>query len=426
MLEQQTEQKATPPESAANQPSPAAPPLRKSGEPGPPQTRKRWPGLFIAAIVGILILIGGFAFWRYAQTYESTDDAQVDGHLNGIASRIQGTITAVYVDTNQAVTAGQVLVDLDPRDYKVAADQAKAQMAQAEAQIQAEHPNIPITQTTSATTNSMMSADVHTAEAAVASAESEHAAALARLREAEANSAKAQADVTRYKMLVDKDEIPRQQYDQVVATAQALAAAVESARAAADSARKIVDQRRSQVDEAKARLTQVAQNAPLQLAVSQANLKSRQAAAQGAKAQVDRALLDLSYTKIVSPIAGIVSKRAAEIGNHVQPGQQLFVIAQTNDLWVTANFKETQLRRMRPGLPVTVEVDAFNQKFDGYVESLPAATGAISSLLPPENATGNYVKVVQRLPTRIRFKQGQAGLERLRPGMSVVPTVWLQ
>ena len=425
MLEQQAEQQTKPPETAVNKPSADGVPLRKGGEPGP-RARKSRRGLFLAAIVGVVILIGGFAFWRYAQTYESTDDAQVDGHLNGIASRIQGTITAVYVDANQAVSSGQVLADLDPRDYMVMADQARAQMAQAEAQIQAEHPNVPITQTTSSTTTSMMSADLHTAEAAVASAESEHAAALARLREAEANSTKAQADVTRYKMLVDKDEIPRQQYDQVVATAQALAATVESNRAAAESARKIVDQRRAQVDEAKARLAQVAENAPQQLAISQANLRSRQAAAQGAKAQVDRALLDLSYTKIVSPISGIVSKRAAEVGNHVQPGQQLFIIAQTNDLWVTANFKETQLRRMRPGLPVTIEVDAFQQKFDGYVEGLPAATGAISSLLPPENATGNYVKVVQRLPTRIRFKQGQAGLDRLRPGMSAVPTVWLQ
>ena len=426
MLEQKVEQQTTPPEPAVQKPSGDGAPLRKGGEPGPPRPRRRNRGLLIAGVIGILILIGGFLFWRYAQTYESTDDAQVDGHLNAIASRIQGTITAVYVDANQQVSAGQVLADLDPRDYQVATDQAKAQVSQAEAQIQAENPNIPITQTTTATTSSMMLAEVHTAEAAVAAAEGEYAAALARLREAEANNAKAQADVARYKLLVDKDEIPRQQYDQVVATAKALEAGVESNRASADSARKIVDQRRAQVEEAKTRLTQVAENAPQQLAISRANLNSRQAGAQMAKAQLERALLDLSYTKIVTPISGIVSKRAAEVGNRVQPGQQLFMIAQTSDLWVTANFKETQLRRMRPGLPVTIEVDAFKQKFDGYVESMPAATGAISSLLPPENATGNYVKVVQRLPTRIRFKQGQAGLERLRPGMSVVPTVWLQ
>jgi len=426
MLEQKAEQQTTPPEPAVQTSSGDGAPLRKGGEPGPPRPRGRNRGLLIAGVVGILILIGGFLFWRYAQTYESTDDAQVDGHLNAIASRIQGTITAVYADANQAVSAGQVLAALDPRDYQVAADQAKAQVSQAEAQIQAENPNIPITQTTTATTSSMMLAEVHTAEAAVAAAESEQAAALARLREAEANNAKAQADVARYKLLVDKDEIPRQQYDQVVATAKALEASVESNRASAESARKIVDQRRAQVEEAKTRLTQVAENAPQQLAISHANLNSRQAGAQMAKAQLDRALLDLSYTRIVSPISGIVSKRAAEVGNRVQPGQQLFMIAQTSDLWVTANFKETQLRRIRPGLPVTIEVDAFKQKFDGYVESMPAATGAISSLLPPENATGNYVKVVQRMPTRIRFKQGQAGLERLRPGMSVVPTVWLQ
>ena len=425
MVDQTPEQKTAQPERPVPKPDGDGGAVRRS-EPDPARARGRSRGLWIAAVVGILIAIGAFAFWRYAQTYESTDDAQVDGHLNAISSRIPGTITAVYVDANQAVKAGQVLADIDQRDYDVAVQQAKAQLAQAQAQIQAEHPNIPITQTTSATTSSMMLADVKNAEAALAAAQREQAAALARLREAEANNTKAQSDVARYKMLVDKDEVPRQQYDQVVATAKALEATVESNQASTEAARKVVDQRRAQVEEAQAHLAQVDENAPRQLAISRANLQSREAAAQAAKVQVDRALLDLSYTKIVAPVSGIVSKRTAEVGSHVQPGQQLFSIAQIDDLWVTANFKETQLKRMHPGQSVTIEVDAFGQKFDGYVESMPAATGAISSLLPPENATGNYVKVVQRLPTRIRFKKGQTGLERLRPGMSVVPKVWVQ
>ena len=425
MVDQTPEQKTAQPERPVPKPDGDGGAVRRS-EPDPARARGRSRGLWIVAVVGILIAIGAFAFWRYAQTYESTDDAQVDGHLNAISSRIPGTITAVYVDANQAVKAGQVLADIDQRDYDVAVQQAKAQLAQAQAQIQAEHPNIPITQTTSATTSSMMLADVKNAEAALAAAQREQAAALARLREAEANNTKAQSDVARYKMLVDKDEVPRQQYDQVVATAKALEATVESNQASTEAARKVVDQRRAQVEEAQAHLAQVDENAPRQLAISRANLQSREAAAQAAKVQVDRALLDLSYTKIVAPVSGIVSKRTAEVGSHVQPGQQLFSIAQVDDLWVTANFKETQLKRMHPGQSVTIEVDAFGQKFDGYVESMPAATGAISSLLPPENATGNYVKVVQRLPTRIRFKKGQTGLERLRPGMSVVPKVWVQ
>ena len=425
MVDQTSEQEATQPERSAPKPGGDGAATRRS-EPGPARARGRSRGMWVAALVGILIAIGALLFWRYAQTYESTDDAQVDGHMNAISVRIPGTITAVYVDANQTVRAGQVMADIDPRDYDVALQQAKAQLGQAQAQIQAENPNIPITQTTSATTSSMMLADVQNAQAALAVAERDHAAALAKLREAEANNAKAQADVARYKMLVDKDEVPRQQYDQVVATAKALEATVEANQASAESARKVVDQRQAQLEEARAHLTQIDQNAPRQLAISQANLRSREAAAQGAKVQVERALLDLSYTKIVAPISGIVSKRSAEVGNQVQPGQQLFMVAQVDDLWVTANFKETQLKRIRPGQSVTIGVDAFGQKFDGYVESMPAATGAISSLLPPENATGNYVKVVQRLPMRIRFKKGQPGLERLRPGMSVVPKVWVQ
>ena len=425
MVDQTSEQQTAQPERTVAKPAGDAAPARRS-EPNAARTSGSRRGLLVAAVVGILIAIGAFAFWRYAQTYESTDDAQVDGHLNGISSRIPGTIIAVYVDANQFVKRGQVMADLDPSDYDVAVQQAKAQLAQAQAQIQAENPNIPITQTTTATTSSMMVADLRNAEAALAAAQREEAAARARLREAEANNAKAQADVARYKMLVDKDEVPRQQYDQVVATAKALEATVESNQASTEAARKVVDQRRAQVEEAQARLAQVDQNAPRQLAISRANLRSREAAAQAAKVQVDRALLDLGYTKIVAPVSGIVSKRTAEIGSQVQPGQQLFSIAQIDDIWVTANFKETQLKRMHPGQSVTIDVDAFGQKFDGYVESMPAATGAISSLLPPENATGNYVKVVQRMPTRIRFKKGQAGLERLRPGMSVVPKVWVQ
>ena len=425
MVDQTSEQEATQPERSAPKPGGDGAATRRS-EPNPARARGRSRGMWVAALVGILIAIGALLFWRYAQTYESTDDAQVDGHMNAISVRIPGTITAVYVDANQQVRAGQVMADIDPRDYDVALQQAKAQLGQAQAQIQAENPNIPITQTTSATTSSMMLADVQNAQAALAVAERDHAAALAKLREAEANNAKAQADVARYKMLVDKDEVPRQQYDQVVATAKALEATVEANQASAESARKVVDQRQAQLEEARAHLTQIDQNAPRQLAISQANLRSREAAAQGAKVQVERALLDLSYTKIVAPISGIVSKRSAEVGNQVQPGQQLFMVAQVDDLWVTANFKETQLKRIRPGQSVTIGVDAFGQKFDGYVESMPAATGAISSLLPPENATGNYVKVVQRLPMRIRFKKGQPGLERLRPGMSVVPKVWVQ
>jgi membrane fusion protein (multidrug efflux system) len=187
-----------------------------------------------------------------------------------------------------------------------------------------------------------------------------------------------------------------------------------------------VDQHRAQLDQARSRLAMANVNAPNQVAISRANLQSHQADVQGMKAQVDRAQLDLSYCKIISPVAGVVSKRTADVGEHVSKGQRLVTYADLGDLWVTANFKEGQLKNMRAGQPVTISVDAYDQKFDGYVEAMPGATGSVTSLLPPENATGNYVKVVQRLPVRIRFKPGQQGLDRLRPGMSVVPKVWLK
>ncbi|HWB83700.1 MAG TPA: HlyD family secretion protein [Bryobacteraceae bacterium] len=392
----------------------------------PQAPRGRGKAMFIVLLVGLVLATGGFLFWRYAQTYESTDDAQISGHLNGVSSRVAGSVTAVYVSENQFVKAGQVMAEIDPRDYQVALEQARAEAMQARAEVEAQNPNIPITETASETNISTAQSDVENAEAAVAAAERDAAAAEARLREAQANSAKAQADVARYQGLLAKDEIPREQYDQVQATAKALAAGVDSNRASADAAQKVVDQRHAQLNQAQSRLAEAHRTAPQRVAISRADVESRRASSAAAQARVDRALLDLSYTKILAPVSGVVSKRSVEVGNHVQPGQQLFSVAQLDDLWVTADFKETQLHRMAPGQRVTIDVDAFGQSFDGYVESMPAATGAVMSLLPPENATGNYVKVVQRLPVRIRFKPGQKGLGRLRPGMSVEPKVWLQ
>lgn len=381
--------------------------------------------ILFASILGVVILAGAIAFWLYSRTYESTDDAQVDGHLNGVTSRIDGVVKAVYVEENQPIQVGQLVAEMDSRDYEVALEQSQAQFLKAQAQLRAENPNIPIIQSSSRTNISTSQSEVLNSEAGVAAAERDQAAALSRLQETEANNAKAQSDVGRYKALVDKEEVSRSQYDQVVATAKALAAAVDSARSSAEAAQKVVEQRRAQLNQTRTRLEQANVDAPNQVAISRANLQSRQADVQAMKAEVDRAQLDLSYCKIVSPIAGVVSKRTVDVGEHVSKGQRLVTVADLGDLWVTANFKESQLRKMHPQQSVRISVDAFGQDFDGYIEAMPGATGSITSLLPPENATGNYVKVVQRLPVRIRFKQGQQGLERLRPGMSVVPKVWL-
>jgi len=378
------------------------------------------------AILGAVILIGALGFWLYSRTYETTDDAQVDGHLNGVTARIDGDVKAVYVEENQSVKAGDVLVEFDPRDYEVAVEQAQAQYMKAQADERAENPNLPITQSTSRTSVSTSKSEVATAEAAAAAAEGEQQAAQSRLLEAEANNGKAQADVARYKALVDKNEVSRSDYDQVMATAKALAASVDSARASAQAEQKVVEQRRSQLEQARSMMESAAVNAPNQVAISRATLQSKHASVQAMKAQLDRAQLDLSYCKIVAPVAGVVSKRTVEVGEHVGRGERLVTISDLGDLWVTANFKESQLREMHPGQSVKISVDAFDQDFDGTVEAMPGSTGSITSLLPPENATGNYVKVVQRLPVRIRFKPGQQGLDRLRPGMSVVPRVWLK
>jgi membrane fusion protein (multidrug efflux system) len=382
--------------------------------------------LLTVLLIGVTLATAGFFYWRYTQTYESTDDAQVDGHLNSISPRIAGTITAVYFDENQFVKAGDLVAEIDPRDFQVTLSQAQAELTQKEAEIAVTNPNVPIVSQSSQTNIETSRADVATAEAAVAGAERDYLAALGRLREAEANDLQARDDLGRYKALVDKDEIARQIYDQAGAGASAAAAAVDTARAAAEASQKIVDQRRAQLAQSQSRLAEADANAPHQLAISHASVAAKQADAQVTKARLEQARLNVSYTKIYAPVSGVISKRSVEVGNHVQAGQQLFLIAQIDNLWVTANFKETQLAHIRPGQRVSIEVDAYGNRLNGYVESMPGATGAVMSLLPPENATGNYVKVVQRLPVRIRFDKNQQGLDRLRPGMSVVPKVMLK
>lgn len=378
---------------------------------------------FLILAAALVILAIAVVWWLKSRHYEDTDDAQVDAHISGIAARVAGTVTAVYFDENQLVQAGDVIADLDPRDAKVAVEQARSQLAQAQAQTQAEQPNVPVTEVTNQTNIATASSDVESAQAGVAAAQQDYDAAVARIRESEANSAKAQADVERYRPLAEKDEVPREQFDQVVANAKALAATVTANQASAQAALKQVDERRAQLAQSQQRFEEAQKNAPKQLAIRQANITSRQSAAQAARAQLDQALLNLSYCRIKTPVSGIVAKRMVEVGERVSPGQQVLLVAELNDLWVTANFRENQLERMRTGQAARIHVDALGKDFDGYLESLPAATGAVTSLLPPENATGNFVKVVQRLPVRIRFKPNQPGMNELRPGMSVEPKV---
>jgi membrane fusion protein, multidrug efflux system len=388
-----------------------------------PVTRGRGRAFIIFFLLLLIAAGAGVYFWLQSRQFETTDDAQVEAHLNSISSRVDGSIVRVYVDNNQIVKAGDPLVDLDPRDFQVAVDQARAQLAQARSQVTAQQPNVPITEVESSTNITGAEADVANAEAVVGVAERDRESALARLAEAQANAAKAQADLSRYTLLIKNEEVSQQEFDQVAATAKAQDATVAANRAAVESAGRTVEQRQAQLAQAKSRLMQYKNTAPAQLAIRQANVQSQQANQQTAQTMVEQAELKLSYTKIVAPAAGIVMKRSAEVGERINAGQQLLVIAQIGDIWVTANFKETQMHNIHPGQSARIHVDALRQDFEGYVENIGGATGAVSSVLPPENATGNYVKVVQRMPVRLRFKPDQNGLDRLRPGMSVEPDV---
>jgi membrane fusion protein, multidrug efflux system len=391
----------------------------------PAEVKKRRVNPIVLIGVIVLLVVAGIVYYLYTQTYQDTDDAQVDGHINPIASRVDGTVIAVHVDDNYTVKAGDPLVDLDPADSKVSLLQAQAQYDQAAAQLSASHPNVPIIRTSNATDVSSQQAEVANADAALAAAEHDLDSDLAKLKQAQATSDRNQADYARYQILYDKKEVSKADYDQYRATAEAQQAAVASSEAEVSSARKTIDQRRAQLLSQQAKLHQTQQNGPLQLQIREADLKTSQANAEAIRAQLDQAKLNLTYTHVTAPISGVVTQRGAEIGARVATGQQLMMIVQIDDLWVTANFKETQLARMHPGQKVRIHVDALKDEFDGVVESMPAATGSTTSVLPPENATGNYVKVVQRLPVRIRFNKGQRDLEKLRPGMSVEPKVEL-
>jgi membrane fusion protein, multidrug efflux system len=380
---------------------------------------------FLLGMVALVLLAIGLGWFLYARGYEDTDDAQVDGHLNPIASRIDGTIKAAHVDDNQAVQVGTLLVELDPSDDQLALQHTQAQHDQALAQLGAAHPNLPITRISNQSDLTSQQAEVAGSEAALAAAQHDLDSSVARLRESQATNERKQADLARYQTLLDKQEVARADYDQYKATAAAQTQTVASNQAAVASSQKVVEQRVAQLAQQRSKLEQTKSNAPLQVAIREADIKSQQANAEATQAALEQSRLNLSYCQITAPVSGVITQRSAEVGARISKGQQLFMIVQTDDLWVTANFKETQLARIRPGQKVRVHVDALSKDFDGTVESMPAVTGSRTSMLPPENATGNYVKVIQRLSVRIRFNRDQKDLDKLRPGMSVEPTVHL-
>jgi membrane fusion protein, multidrug efflux system len=387
----------------------------------------------------LAVAIAGAAVWYWvAAGRESTDDAQLDAHVTPIAARVGGTVLRVAVKDNQQVNQGDVLVEIDPRDYQVSVDKARAELVDAEANAIAAQNSIPITST--AATSGVVSArgGVEQAQGAVTGAERELEAARARLgtararlREAETNAAKAQRDVERLRGLLAKDEIAQQQFDAAVATAEAQQATADSARSQiteAEAGIKVAESRLAQAQAAEQQARaglQTAQSGPQEVAATKARASAAEARVQQARAQLAQAELNLQYATIKAPVGGIVSRKSIEPGQIVQPGQPMMTVIPLRDVWVTANFKETQLEHIRPGQKATIAVDAYGgREFAAHVDSIAAATGARFSLLPPENATGNYVKVVQRVPVKIVLDEGQDAEQLLRPGMSVVPTVY--
>ena len=394
----------------------------------------------IRILVGVVLLaaIGAGIWWWISAGRESTDDAQVDAHITPIAARVGGTVLEVPVEPNQEVEAGAVLVQIDTRDYEVALERARAELADAEAAATAAQTGVPITSTTTTSNQQTARGGVEQAEAgyleaqqAVEVAKTQQLTAQAKQREAAANATRASRDVERLKPLLDKDEISQQQYDAAVASAAANVAASESAQAQVQEAQLGIRVAESRLAQASVRRQQAsaelktAETAPQQVTASRARAAAADAKVRQNRAIVKQAELNLEYATVKAPVKGIVSRKSVEVGQVIQPGQPLMTIIPLDRVWVTANFKETQLEEMRPGQRVKIDVDAYGgREFYGKVDSLAAATGSRFSLLPPDNATGNYVKVVQRVPVRILLDEGQDPEHLLRPGMSVTPTVY--
>jgi membrane fusion protein (multidrug efflux system) len=399
---------------------------RESAPPPPPQRYKRSNSRrnILILVIALVVLAGGFFLWRYLGTYESTDDAQVDAHLYPVSSRISGYVTKVNVDDNQNVQKGAVLVEIDPKDYEVAVEAAKANLASAEATAQSMNIDVPITSANTSSQLKFTASGVENAGAGIANAENRVAAAHAQLDAAEANDVKAQDDLRRYKALLDKQEVAAQVYDQALAAARASTASVAAARDNEAAAQQAVQQARSQLGESEAS-RQSAETGPQQVTSVRARARAAVADVQQKRAALEQAELNLQYTQITAPISGEVNKTVV-VGLNVQPGQQLLTIVPLDEIWITANFKETQLRQMKIGQRADIHVDSSGRTFKGRVESVAGATGPLFSLLPPENATGNYVKIVQRIPVKIVLDPGENQDHQLRPGMNVVPDVYVR
>jgi len=397
---------------AADDPLATAYPTRRS--------HKRW---IILGVV-VVVVIGGAFLWHYLSGFESTDDAQVDVHLYPVSARISGYIQKVNVDDNQWVDAGSTLVEIDPKDYEVALERAQATLDTSEASAKSSNIDVPVSSVDTTSQLKFTSSDIKNAEAAIQAAEKRVAAAHARVLEAQAENVKAQDDVTRYHLLLAKEEVPKQVYDHAYAAAATDVAAIAAAEAEEAAAEQAVQEANSRLLEAQAHYED-AQAGPQRVASTRAKALSATADVGQKRAAVEQAQLNLGYTKIFAPVAGEITKKVV-VGLNVDPGEQLLTVTPLDQVWVTANFKETQLKHMRVGQKATIELDSNGRTYNAHVDSIAGGTGPIYSLLPPENATGNYVKIVQRVPVKIVLEPGENRDHQLRPGENVVAKVYLR
>ncbi len=389
----------------------------------PKKKKRKVPPFVIIGAVALLIIVAGLFYW-HSTYYEDTDDAEIAGHIDQISPRVTGHVINVAVEEEQKVQKGQLLLEIDPRDYQVALDQAKANVSAAEAAWHAAQQNVPVQSITTGSNISSAEATVRSSAAQIDQAQKQLDAVSAQVASAQANANKSKLDLERYTPLVQKDVISKQQYDQAVAAAQANDAAVNQAQAQVLAQQQQIRVARDKLLQSEADLRN-AQTGPKQVDIQRSRADQAEAQYLQAKAQQEQAELNLTYTKIYAPYTGIVSKKSVEVGQNIGVGQAVMTLVSLDDLWVEANFKETQLRHMQPCQPVTVKVDAYGKEFDAKVTQVGGATGSELSLFPPENATGNYVKVVQRVPVRLDFtniRQQDPGYS-LRPGLSVEPKV---
>jgi membrane fusion protein (multidrug efflux system) len=395
---------------------------RIEGKYSPAARRKRRRNLIII-VTAVLVIVAGLLLWRYLSSYESTDDAQADVHLYPVSARISGYVIAVNVNDNQWVNKGDVLVEIDPTDYQVALAQAQANLANSEATAKSLNITVPITSVNTVSQLQFTASGIEDARASVNAAEKQLAAAHEQVEAAQANDVKAQDDLHRYKLLVDKREVAPQIYDQALASAKSSTATVAAAQASESAAQQFVQQTQSRLAQATAN-HEYAQTGPQQVSSTKARVQAAIADVQQKRALVQQAELNLQYTKIIAPVTGEVNKTVV-VGLNVEPGQQLLTVVPLDEVWVTANFKETQLKHMQVGQKADLHIDSSGRTLHGHVDSIAGATGPLFSLLPPENATGNYVKIVQRVPVKIILEPGENRDRRLRPGMNVVPDVYL-